>query len=166
MSFKNDLKKGNKGENEVIKVFKKHGIELVKNTDAKHLKDFDLIGKIGTKKITIEVKYDYMSEKTGNIALEFYNSSKDEASGIDCTKSKVWAHIIMDMGFPTIWVTSTKTLKAYIKKNKPFRIVENAGDGNANLYLYNIDTILSAIFHRIDKVTKDAFSKIIKEVLK
>jgi hypothetical protein len=165
MGFKRDFSLGKKGEKAVLNLLKKCGVQLEENTDTKKRKDYDLVGKIGTKKVTVEVKLDWMCADTGNLAIEYHNSRKDEPSGIDATKAKIWAHVILDSGNPTIWVTSTKTLKSYITNNKPKRIVQRAGDGNASLYLYQDDIILPAIFKRIDNITKEAALKIVKSLI-
>jgi len=166
MGFKRDFKLGKNGETAVKQLFKKFGIDLEENVNKAKLKEYDLIGKLGTKKITIECKYDYMSEETGNLAIEYENCANETDSGINATKAKLWIHLISDKGFPTIWATSVKKLKEFIKNTKPWKTVTRAGDGNASLYLYNDFTILDAVFTRVDNVDKDTFVKIIKELLK
>lgn len=166
MAFKKDFSLGKKGENLVLNLFKKHGLDTELNTNKETRKDFDLTTKVGRKKVTVEIKYDWLAQKTNNLAFEYYNTNKDEASGIDCTKAILWIQIILDNNFPTIWMTSVKKLKDYIKKHKPLRVVENAGDGNANLYLYRDVEILEAIFKRIDNSTEEEIKKILKELVK
>lgn len=165
MAFKRDFSLGKQGETLVLKVFKKNNIELEVNKDKEKLAHYDLIGKLGKKKITVECKYDWLSQKTNNLAIEFYNSNKDEPSGVDGTKAVLWSHVILDKGNPTVWLTSVKKLKSFIKSNKPFRVVEKAGDGNASLYLYNDVFILDAIFSRIDMLEEKEFNKVLKELL-
>jgi hypothetical protein len=166
MAFKRDFSLGKQGEKLVKKIFEKNNIEFELNTDKKKLSDFDASGKIGNKKFSIEIKYDWLSQKTNNLAIEFYNSKKEEKSGIDGTKATLWCHIILDQGNPTAWLTSVKALKNFIKNNKPWKIIENAGDGNANLYLYNDIVILEAVFHRIDLLEESEFKKLIKDLIK
>lgn len=165
MSFKKDLKLGQSGEGIVLSLFKRHGIDLAKNSDKKKLKDYDLVGDIGTKKITAEVKYDAMSGTTGNLAIEYNNPVSGKKSGIDATKAKLWIHIIIDNGFPTVWAAKTKSLKEYINKTKPWKVISRAGDGNASLKLYEVDGILAAVFKRIDNVSTEQFTKIIKNLI-
>jgi len=165
MAFNRDFSLGKQGESLVLKIFKKHNIELEPNKEKEKLSDYDLVGKFGKKKITIECKYDWLSQKTNNLAIEFFNSNKGEASGIDGTKALLWSHVILDQGNPTAWITSVKKLKDFVKNNKPFRVVEKAGDGNASLYLYNDMFILDAIFHRIDMLEEKEFKDVIKELL-
>lgn len=165
MGFKRDFSLGRNGEDIVLALLKRAAITIEKNTDKNTRKDYDLIGKIDKKNLTIEVKYDYMAVKTGNLALEYHNSKKDEPSGIDATKAKVWAHIILDNGNPTVWITSVKNLKSYVKSTTPHKTINKAGDGNAELYLYRIDDILPAIFTRIDNIVVSDIEKIIKKYL-
>lgn len=166
MAFKRDFSLGKQGENLVLKIFKKHNVELELNKDSKKLLDYDLVGKLGKKKITVECKYDWLSQKTNNLAIEFYNSNKETASGIDGTKALLWSHVILDKGNPTVWLTSVKKLKQFIKDNKPWKIIEKAGDGNSSLYLYQDIVILDAVFTRIDMLEEKEFTKTVKELLK
>jgi hypothetical protein len=166
MAFVKNFAQGKKGEKYVKQSLVSAKIECEFNEDSTKRLDYDLAGKFGKKKFTIEVKLDFMAARTGNIAIEYYNSSKGEKSGVDATKATIWAHIIMDEGNPTIWLTSVKSLKSYIKNNTPFRTVSAAGDGNAELHLYKSDIILPAIFHRIDNISEEQKKKIIKELIK
>src|ERR1051326_3840573 len=136
MGFKRDWSMGKQGEDFVEKIFKKHQIEIKFNDDSKKLKEYDLIGKIDKKQFTVEVKFDYMAQKTNNLAIEYKNCQTNEKSGIEGTKANLWCHIILDQGNPTAWLTSVEKLRSFIKKNKPWKIIERAGDGNASLYLY------------------------------
>jgi hypothetical protein len=166
MGFKRDFSLGKQGEKLVEKIFQKNNVEFNLNTDKEKLKDYDALSKIGKKKFTIEIKFDWLSQKTGNLAIEYFNSAKGEKSGIDGTKADIWIHIILDQDNPTAWATSVKKLKDFIKNNKPWKVVERAGDGNASLYLYNDMKILEAIFSRIDMINEDEFKKLIKELIK
>lgn len=165
MTFKRDFALGKNGENLVLKIFKKNNLELELNIDKNKKSDYDALGKIGKKKFSIEIKFDYMAEKTNNLAIEYNNPVKDTPSGIAITKANLWCHIILDMGNPTVWLTSVKKLKQYIKDNKPWKIIDKAGDGNSSIYLYNDLTILYAIFSRIDMLNESDFTKKIKELL-
>ena len=85
--------------------------------------------------VTFEVKHDAMAQKTGNIALEYHNTRKNEPSGFMVTKADLWAHKIGEQ----IYVCSVKKLKEFVDTEKPHRFIESGGDGNANLLLYKID---------------------------
>ena len=78
----------------------------------------------------------------------------------------MWSHVILDKGNPTVWLTSVKKLKQFIKDNKQWKIIEKAGDGNSSLYLYQDIVILDAVFTRIDMLEEKEFTKTVKELLK
>lgn len=166
MGFKRDLALGKKGENLVIKLFSKHGIEVESNPDKETRSHYDIVGKFEKKNFTIEVKYDYKAAETGNLAIEYSNPKSNKPSGINVTKATFWSTIVDDMGFPTIWLASVKSLKKFINEYKPWKIFSFAGDGNASIYLYKNDLILDKIFHRIDKLAEDEFKKILKRLIK
>ena len=63
-----------------------------------------------------------------------------------------------------VFITKTHKLREYVQTHTP-KIFKRAGDGNASLYLYKIEEILS-IFKRIDNVDRDKIGGIIREVLK
>jgi hypothetical protein len=164
MGFNTDLALGNKGEVLVQKLFKKCEIILSLNTENNI--EYDLYGLFKKKKISIEVKYDWLSQKTNNIAIEYFNCLQNKDSGINKTKALFWIHIIEDLKFPTIWITSVIRLKNYIKSHPPFKTMSKIGDGNSNIYLYNVDKILPDIFYRIDNITTDEVIKVLKELIK
>jgi hypothetical protein len=113
--------------------------------------------------VKLEVKYDKYHQKTHNIAIEIWNTSANRPSGLSSTKSDLWVCLLHD----SMWVAKTAYLKAFIFDAgiPPKRVVENAGDGNARIYLYSDSEILS-IFHRIDNISSiQAFNKI-KELCK
>lgn len=148
---------GKQGESIVGNLFESDGWTVEFNNTL----EFDI--KIQKKRTsyTIEVKYDVMAERTGNMCIEFYNSNKNAHSGINGTLADLWCVVLPDGEHKTLWITSTDLLRSYIKLNTPLRIVENAGDKNATVYLYKIDDI-SQIFKRLDLSTD--YSKTLKEL--
>lgn len=106
--------------------------------------------------LKIEVKYDKYHEKSGNIAIEVWNTRSNTPSGLSYTKSDLWVCLLHD----SMWVARTAFLKTFVEGIKPRRVIENAGDGNARIYLYP-DTEILSIFHRIDKISnKEAYNKL------
>jgi hypothetical protein len=162
MSIKKDLKDGDIGEKIVSKIFEKAKYWAIKNNDTDIRQDYDLLIGSLTQKFTIEVKYDIYSEKSGNIAIEYHNSRQNKPSGIMATKADFWVQVTPNQGS---WITTVAKLKQYIKDNKPFRTITDAGDGNANLFLYKADKILSDIFIRIDKLSALELEKTILSML-
>lgn len=114
------------------------GFQCETNNDHSKRSEYDLIlVDIGT----IEIKNDLYAAKSGNVAIEYFNPKTNQPSGIDITTSDIWCHIIDDK----IYVVKTSILKEFIKTEKPKRIVEKAGDGNANLKLYKIEHIMTIL---------------------
>ena len=85
-NFKKDLSDGHDFEDSILafvqikypKAYRVHGYHP----------DFDIF--VPEKEHKIECKYDRMSEKTGNIAIEFFDRGKP--SGIDKTKATHWIY--------------------------------------------------------------------------
>ena len=165
MSFVKSNKLGKEGEELVKKHLIRCGCEVEFNTDKEKRYDYDLSGKLDKKKFTVEVKYDAMAQKTSNLAIEFFNDKKGEASGLTATKADLWAHVILDCDNPTVWLTSVRRLKEFIETKKPWKIITGGGDNNASLYLYKDELILT-IFKRIDIVPEEDVKKYIKTLLK
>lgn len=64
------------------------------------------------KELTFEIKNDVLSEKTGNLAIEFWG--RNSASGISTTTADYW--VMLSCGQFLIFKTSR--LREYIKNNK------------------------------------------------
>ena len=160
------LRIGGIGEDFAVSVFQAGQIEAEKNEDIEQRAFFDLNCKIGRKKFTCEVKYDMMAQKTGNIALEFYNSKSCKDSGIAITKADIWVHVLLDGTNKTMWIASVKELRKFIKDNPPFRTVSNVGDNNACLHLYQEDTLLDVVLHRADMLDEKKLKALVRKLLK
>lgn len=97
-----------------------------------------------------EIKFDKMSAKTGNLAIEFFNPKSNKISGISVTTSDFWVYAF---GNPLeLWVAQVNELKRYINDNAPFKTIDVGGDNNASLFLYKKDVLLRDIFTRIDNM--------------
>jgi hypothetical protein len=161
MSFK----LGKQAEEFVIKIF--NDAKLNANKSEVELLEYDIEFLIGKTKYTAEIKFDYMSVKTGNLAIEYWNSKKNTASGITSTKATIWVHCILDSGNITAWVANTIELTNYIRDNKPKKTIIGAGDNNACIHLYDVDKMLKDVFMRIDHIIdRSEFAKIIKKKVK
>lgn len=160
------LSLGNKGEDFAIKIFTNANIEAEKNEDVSKREYYDLVCKIGKKKFTAEVKYDWMAQKTGNIAIEFYNSKSQKNSGIAVTKANLWIHMLEDGSNLTMWAASVKELKKFIKDNPAHKQVFDVGDNNACLHLYKEKILLNNLLHRCETLDEKALKKLIRKLLK
>lgn len=152
MSIKKKLATGDDGEQQVIKLLKKANLLAIKNKDntTRLYYDISIVFPEGHI-ITAEIKYDVYSDRSGNIAIEFFNTKQNKDSGINATTAALWFCVTPKHG---IWVASTKVLRDYIKLNPPFKTITNGGDNNANFYLYKEKDLFSSIFVRCDKLNK------------
>ena len=105
-----------------------------------------------------------MACDTGNLAIEYWNSKQDSASGLSVTKATLWIHIIKDGEHMTIWAINTESLRQFVKDNKPFKKMERVGDRNSNIYLYKLDDILPQ-FTRLDNTDVKTVQKNIKTLI-
>ena len=102
MSFVKSKKFGDYAESQVINIFSSLGKTTPNNTiDYDILVEFDI-------PFTIEVKYDLYAEKSGNIAIEYFNTKKQAASGLYPTKADFWVHYL---GQDSVFLIKTDKLK-------------------------------------------------------
>ena len=113
--------------------------------------------------LKLEVKHDIYHARTGNIAIEVFNTVSNKPSGLTNTKADLWVCVLHD----SMWIAKTEFLKTFVFDAgiKPKKIVDNAGDGNAMIYLYSDDEILS-IFHRVDNLISTEVLEKLKELCK
>lgn len=145
-NFKKDLKLGNHAENIVKNKLSLIFDDFRFNKDESH----DISAKYLNKEYTFECKYDIMSEKTGNIAIEYFNTKKKQLSGIYATKADFWVIILPG---DEIYVSKTDIVKNYLNNNKPYKVIESGGDKNSAMLLYKKEDILKN-FIRIDTLDK------------
>ena len=163
--FKRDEAIGKIAENLVSRLMNGCGLETTPVSDVDR-KYWDLRVDVPKEWLfkdnhfTIEIKHDVYQARSGNIAIETWNSRKNEPAGIKMTKADLWAHVLSD----SIWIARTGDLRNFIDYVKPIRIIEAAGDGNAFIYLYSSDEILESIFHRVDKMTVSDLKNKVKEL--
>lgn len=162
MGFLKSKSLGDIGEDYVSNILTKIGVEVEKSGKNP---DYDLACKLKRTKFKIEVKYDWMAQKTGNLAIEYYNTKKCAPSGIDATKADIWCVCLEDGNNVTAWFVPTKLIRQYMKDNPPHREV-SGGDKNSAMKLYRESDILP-IFTRIDdKSTEEETLKVLRQVLK
>lgn len=124
-----------------------------------HLTDnrWDIISQYGLHEITTEVKFDKYEQQSGNIAIEVYNPKSGHPSGLTVTRAFIWAHVLADE-YP-VWFTTVVSLKQYMDRTPPHKIIDVGGDKNATLYLYPSHEILVDIFVRVDNIAPSALRK-------
>lgn len=129
MTFIKDLINGNSKEELVLKRLHELGYQ----GQFSGIKDYDIVFTTKSGELKGEVKFDKMSDKTGNLAIEFFNPKLNRDSGLSATTADVWFYVFPD---GTIWWAYTKELKEFIENNKPAKTFKGGGDKNADLYLY------------------------------
>jgi hypothetical protein len=130
-----DKARGEKGESLVFELFTEAGFECSKSPPK--TKGWDILLAKNGKSYKCEVKYDYMASQTGNIAIEYWNSKRDEPSGLSATSADFWLTIIGG----EIYSISVSDLRYFVKAVMPTRQLNSVGDGNADIFLYKIEQI-------------------------
>ena len=165
MGFVSDKAKGENAEDSVAKILSCNW-DVHKSSDVEvgAFSDWDLsVSQLGTSHevFTVEVKYDEMQAKTGNIAIEIYNPRSGKPSGLTATKATLWCHVLQD----SVWITSVEALRKFCEETPPFKLFSSAGDGNAAILLYKTEDILE-IFERIDGCSEEEMAQTIQSFLK
>ena len=151
------LRVGNEAELEVIAYLNSIGCVANKNVDKAKLIEYDIevfqnpsdnFSSAIPPSVTMEIKNDEMSKKTGNIALEYYNSKSCKPSGITATKADIWVHKING----ELWIIRVSELINFTKTEKPVKMISGGGDNNADLLIYRIETFTN-VARRLSEIT-------------
>ena len=160
MGFRRDLMLGNIGQDLVVQIFNDADIPAYPNEDRKKLPDYDIIIPFAKKNWTAEVKYDMYAQRSGNVAIEYFNPKTMKASGIMSTKADFWIHVLTNPD--KAFIITTDKLKDFISKEKPHKTIDRGGDGNASLLLYRVENIMdNAMLHITPKTVKPVLELII-----
>jgi hypothetical protein len=154
---------GNVGQEIVKQLLYKHGISSIDNTDTKTRIEYDITcsSLAFQRSWTVEIKYDLYSQRSGNLAIEFFNSKSVKNSGIEATTADVWSHVLPD---GSVWFCRVDKLLEFTRTVKPLRVITAGGDKNADLKLYEKSHILE-IFTRVDGLTTKEIVETIKGML-
>jgi hypothetical protein len=136
-NIKKDLVVGGHGEELVKNIFKLHKFQVEEPLDRSH--DFRILFP---PELQVEVKNDLYSQRSGNIALEVFNTKQNKASGVLASKTHVWCHIHYKDNAPLISFCITSDLLEYCNNIKPFRIIDSGGDNNSKMMLYKQDDFM------------------------
>lgn len=126
--FAEDLDKGIKSEYGMVEILKSSK-PTIRRWDG-YNPDFDLYDDFG---YTTEVKTDFGSKKSENVAIEYECEGKP--SGINSTKALDWIHIFK---LGNNWVYSickSDDLRKYIMNHSNLPKVRGGDDGNSMVYL-------------------------------
>ena len=113
MGFVSDKIKGENAEDSVAKILSHYwDVHKASELHSGAFYDWDLSVSqqvTGYEVFTVEVKYDEMQAKTGNIAIEIYNPKSGKPSGLTATKANLWCQVLKD----STWITSVKACLLY-----------------------------------------------------
>lgn len=154
MGFKASLSLGNHGEKLVLETLESFGFIVEKSS----IKEIDIYFEYMDKKFSGECKWDLYSAKSGNFAIETFNTKLCKPSGVMSTIADFWFHIDSSK---KIYFCRVSSLKDFINKVKPKREITSGGDNNANLMLYSIEIICEQC---LIELTKSNLEKEIKNL--
>jgi len=95
---------------------------------------------------TVEVKKDYKTHKTGNIAVEF--ESRGKPSGIATTEAEWWAFVLVNKDFDNTMIMLFKTgslMKACRKYINTNRDVYGGDDDTSRMILLPLEDTLTLL---------------------
>lgn len=145
---------GKQAELELITFLESLGFNAKLNDNYSLRYEYDIIAEKNSNIVTFEVKYDVMSAKTNNIAIEYHNSKSNKPSGLLATKAKWWVHKIHD----SVQICDVQTLKDFTRTETPVKMIEFGGDKNASLLIYEVE--------RFKEICRDLYSiQTFKELL-
>lgn len=159
-NFKKDLDRGKLGENCVKTLLENCGFEceVAKGRNSA----YDIEVRLKKFKTTIEVKYDYYSQISGNMFFETFNPKLNKPSGVYSSEAILFCYVLPDDVHRLMYVVKTDLLKNFLKNESPLRLLTKAGDGNSSGAIYKIETALK-VFKRLDNLEKEAVIKLIKK---
>lgn len=130
-------------EDLLIELLNTFGHVAEKNGDKSKRYEFDVSSTINGRKFLFEVKYDVMASRTGNIAIEFWNSKSNTPSGLSATKSDFWIQVLEEPHGRVVYITTVNNLKEFTKLEKPLKTIIAGGDKNSSMYIYEKERILT-----------------------
>lgn len=154
MGFLDDKKSGDQGEAYFCSLLANAGIPFVLNdaSSRQKLRGWDVQFTVGdAPPFLAEVKFDKTQQRTGNIAVEWYNPSARAKSGLFATKAGVWVYVLADP--MRAYAIRAEDLLGLFHARAYVRDVPNAGDGNATCRLFD-DSVLDERFARLDTLSE------------
>jgi len=120
MAFIDDLEEGHRSEDRVLDIIRKKYPEA-ERIDGKHSPYDIMVPELGK---TVEVKGDYVSQKTNNIVVEV-NHPIGTPSGLLVTEADYWVH---DTGKELIWIEPKRIEECITVHNFPLTDIKGPGD--------------------------------------
>lgn len=123
--FLRDLDRSKRAVNALLEHYKAIG-HAIRELEGKEEQKFgDLRLTIEEDHVNIEVKFDEMAAKTGNLCFEMSNGSK--MTGIMSTKADMVYYVVPNKEAATVYVFDTKKLRDFI--SEPSNVtIKNGGD--------------------------------------
>lgn len=124
-NFDKDLEQSNEDVKKVIAILRSKGAT---NIDTCDNKDYDVSFIMNDKYYNMEIKHDYLYNKTGNVAIEI--QSRGKSSGIITSKASIWCYILDEF----VYVVSSSKLKKFLSTSN-YKIVNGGDDYTSKLIL-------------------------------
>lgn len=160
-----NLREGRYAERFVMDILDRAGIPSVQNDSPSRedLSAWDLKAELDGTPFLLEVKFDRMAARTGNLAIEYFNPLQGRPSGIGKTRATFWVQVL---GKPeAVWLAPVSKLRRHLERVPPLRDVKVGGDGNSAMKLYPSAEILRDVFHRIDDLDGQALRLLLSSFL-
>jgi hypothetical protein len=129
-NFQKDLKVSYKSVDKVKNLLESKGAEQL---EINHDKKYDIRFTFNSRCFTIEVKQDFLFQKTGNVAIEYVSRNRD--SGVTTSEADIWCYVLGE----EVYFCPTKRLRA-ILENTEFRKVSGGDNNTSRMYLVPVKT--------------------------
>jgi hypothetical protein len=137
--FKKDLPVAKETEKEVAQILAKvYDANILK---FEHTSEYDILARIKDNDYKFEVKEDFMSWKTGNVALEF--ECRGKPSGIQTSEADFYVYKIHGANGTHFYLFKTSALKKMVSEKEYFRVVSGGDKGSNSMnYLFKYETFV------------------------
>jgi len=136
-NFKEDFPVALETEKEVANILEKlYNVEIIR---FENTIKYDILARSKGKDFKFEVKEDFMTWKTGNVALEF--ECRGKPSGIQISEADYYIYKIHANEGINFLLCKTSTLKKLVEEQKYFRVVDGGDKGSHSmnyLFRYNV----------------------------
>ena len=165
MSFMQKLAEGHAAEDYVCHILGKAGYtpRLNEATARKDQSKFDVRFDFFGRQVSLESKLDAMASQTGNVAIEHWNPRTRQPSGIIGTRAELWVQVFLRP--LAAYVARTGDVKRFMDTVPPHRSLQRVGDGNADIVLYQADTILPAVFYGLDATSPSELQHLLRHLI-
>lgn len=152
MAFIQDHRDGRQAEDYILYLLRSGGMKATRCKDrADECKDLEVV--VDGRWLSVEVKFDKMAAKTGNLAIEYYKPIKKSDSGLAATTADLWVYVLR---YPlSAYIIPVQELKQFVSNTNPAKIMERVGDGNASILLYKLDVILPHFYSLSETSSKE-----------